>query len=82
MEHILVPIVLPRPPSPSPGVSKSLLPGGKQIKNKYMFDGFLGFNKKTEKTITLKQKRRNIVVVVRRPSVVFVVVVRLLRNRE
>ena len=58
MEQTLVPI---------PGVSKSILPGGKQIKNKQIFDDFQGFVSK--KSVV----RRRPSAFVRRPSSVVVV---------
>ena len=41
MEQLLIPI-FPHPP-PIPGVSKSLLPGGKQIRKKQIVDEFPSF---------------------------------------
>ena len=46
MEQKLIPIC-PHP-IPIPGVSKSFLPGGKQIQKTCIFDGFHVFYKKSE----------------------------------
>ena len=39
------------PPIPIPGVSKSFLPGGKQIKKEHILDDFYHFFKKSEKSL-------------------------------
>ena len=69
------------PPIPIPSVSKSLLPGDKQIKKKHMFDDLLCFLIIVNNSIIKIMSK--VAVVVRRPSVVVVVVVvRLPRNPQ